>query len=78
MTRLLLSIFCSAFMGTFSLTTLAADSTSADQNIRAQVDAKRERISGVDKIVPTSSQGPSAVLDLPVDTGDAPAQVHKP
>ena len=78
MTRLLLSIFCSVLFGTHSLTTLAADSSLANQDIRAQVDAKRERISGVDKLAPAPTHGPSAVLDVPVDTGDAPAQEHKP
>lgn len=78
MTRPLLSIFCALLLGAYSLSTLAADSGSGEQDTRVQVDAKRDQISGVDKVATASGQGPSAVLDAPIDTGDAPAQEQQP
>ena len=78
MTRLTLSFFCALFMGAYGVTALAADTHSAEQDTRVQVEAKRDRISGVDKVAAPAVKDSSAMLDAPVDTGDAPAQVQKP
>jgi hypothetical protein len=77
MTRLTLSFFCALSIGAYSVCALA-DTSSAGQDTRAQVEAKRDQISGIDKVVAPSAKGSSALLDAPVDTGDAPAQVQKP
>lgn len=83
MNRPMLSFFCALLMGAYSVSALAADSRSADatpygQEARAQVDAKRDQISGAAQIAAPAKKGPSAMLDAPVDTDDAPAQVQKP
>ncbi|MEQ7918715.1 hypothetical protein ABQX22_05935 [Xanthomonas sp. WHRI 1810A] len=80
MTRLTLSFFCALSIGAYSVCALAAGTSSAGQDTRAQVEAKRDQISGVDKVTtPTAkANASSALLDAPVDTGDAPAQVQKP
>ncbi|WP_081026948.1 hypothetical protein, partial [Pseudomonas syringae group genomosp. 3] len=67
-----------------SALTFAADSTSStnttgsDQQIRTQVEAKRDQLSGADKINPARQQSSSSLLDAPVDTNDAPAQAQRP
>jgi hypothetical protein len=39
---------------------------------------QRDQLSGVDKFAVPTTQTSSAVLDAPVDTGDAPVLVQKP
>lgn len=82
MTRTLLSVFSAALLCAQSMSALAADSTptanTADQQVRVQVEAKRDQLSGADKISPTTQKSSSTLLDTPVDTDDAPAQAQRP
>ncbi len=83
MTRPLLSFFCALLIGAGSFSAIAAESASADksraeQEVRAQVDKQRDLLSGADQVVNAATNTSSAVLELPVDTDDAPAQVQKP
>lgn len=83
MTRPLLSFFCALLVGTGSLSAVAAESgtaneSRAEQEVRAQVDKQRDQLSGADQVMKTATHTSSAVLELPVDTDDAPAQVQKP
>ncbi|RMV77803.1 hypothetical protein ALP05_05745 [Pseudomonas caricapapayae] len=43
-----------------------------------QVEAKRDQLSGADKISPARQQSSSSLLDAPVDTDDAPVQAQRP
>ncbi|MHC8306340.1 hypothetical protein [Pseudomonas sp. PB3P13] len=67
-----------------SLPAMAADSPSsgysinAEHQLREQVEAKRDRLSGADQITPTAQTGSAEVLDAPVATDDAPTQVQQP
>jgi len=66
------------------LPALAADSTSAvnaatsSQQVRQEIEAKRDQLSGAAKLGTSAQKGASSLLDTPVDTGDAPAQVNRP
>ncbi|WP_175473225.1 MULTISPECIES: hypothetical protein [Pseudomonas syringae group] len=78
----MLSVFSAVLVCAQSVSALAADSTStagaANQQIRVQVEAKRDQLSGADKISPTAQKSSSTLLDTPVDTDDAPAQAQRP
>ncbi|MDC3735626.1 hypothetical protein KDL27_07535 [Pseudomonas syringae pv. syringae] len=81
----MLSVFSAVLLCAQSALTFAADSTSStpatgsDQQIRTQVEAKRDQLSGADKINPAQQQSSSSLLvDAPVDTDDAPAQAQRP
>ncbi|WP_179149212.1 hypothetical protein [Pseudomonas syringae] len=78
----MLSVFSAALLCAQSMSALAADSTptanTADQQVRVQVEAKRDQLSGADKISPTTQKSSSTLLDTPVDTDDAPAQAQRP
>ncbi|EPN50649.1 hypothetical protein [Pseudomonas syringae] len=78
----MLSVFSAVLLCAQSVAALAADSTSnataANQQIRVQVEAKRDQLSGADKISPTTQKSSSTLLDTPVDTDDAPAQAQRP
>ncbi|RMT36813.1 hypothetical protein ALP50_200187 [Pseudomonas syringae pv. spinaceae] len=86
MNRSMLSVFSAVLVCAQSVSALAADSTStagaaaaaASQQIRVQVEAKRDQLSGADKISPTAQKSSSTLLDTPVDTDDAPAQAQRP
>ncbi len=82
MTRCMLSVFSAVLLCAQSVSALAADSTSTatttDQQIRVQVEAKRDQLSGADKISPTGQKSSSTLLDAPVVTDDAPAQAQRP
>lgn len=84
MNRSMLSVFSAVLLCAQSALTFAADSTSStpatgsDQQIRTQVEAKRDQLSGADKISPAQQQSSSSLLDAPVDTDDAPAQAQRP
>ncbi|RMR84708.1 hypothetical protein ALP78_100618 [Pseudomonas coronafaciens pv. striafaciens] len=84
MNRSMLSVFSAVLLCAQSALTFAADSTSStpatgsDQQIRTQVEAKRDQLSGADKIKPAQQQSSSSMLDAPVDTDDAPAQAQRP
>ncbi|WP_024680446.1 MULTISPECIES: hypothetical protein [Pseudomonas syringae group] len=78
----MLSVFSAVLVCAQSVSALAADSTStataANQQIRVQVEAKRDQLSGADKISPMTQKSSSTLLDTPVDTDDAPAQAQRP
>ncbi|WP_044421197.1 hypothetical protein [Pseudomonas syringae group genomosp. 3] len=78
----MLSVFSAVLLCAQSVSALAADSTStataANQQIRVQVEAKRDQLSGADKISPMTQKSSSTLLDTPVDTDDAPAQAQRP
>ncbi|UZJ58090.1 hypothetical protein OKW98_15880 [Pseudomonas sp. KU26590] len=79
----MLSVFSVVLFGACSFAAVAADSTNtqtsnATEAVRAQVEKQRDQLSGVDKVAVKTTQTSSAVLDAPVDTGDAPALVQKP
>ncbi|POD78600.1 hypothetical protein BKM17_07405 [Pseudomonas syringae group genomosp. 3] len=78
----MLSVFSAVLLCAQSVAALAADSTSnataANQQIRVQVEAKRDQLSGADKISPTTQKSSATLLDAPVDTDDAPAQAQRP
>ncbi len=82
MNRSMLSVFSAVLLCAQSVSALAADSTStataANQQIRVQVEAKRDQLSGADKISPMTQKSSSTLLDTPVDTDDAPAQAQRP
>ncbi|RMV91260.1 hypothetical protein ALP01_05114 [Pseudomonas caricapapayae] len=84
MTRTMLSVFSAVLLCAHSVSTLAADSTStatttgSDQQSRVQVEARRDQLSGADKISPARQQSSSSLLDAPVDTDDAPVQAQRP
>ncbi|KOG06442.1 Uncharacterized protein AC518_1585 [Pseudomonas syringae pv. syringae] len=42
------------------------------------MEAKRDQLSGADKINPAQQQSSSSLLDAPVNTDDAPAQAQRP
>ncbi len=80
MTRSMLPVFGAVLLCAQSLSAFAADSTStvtkgtSDAQVRVQVEAKRDRISGADKVTTPAQKGASTLLDEPVNTDDAPRQ----
>ncbi|MFK3815782.1 hypothetical protein ACI2KG_04130 [Pseudomonas sp. NPDC089407] len=80
MNRLLLSLACSALLAThinaFADTSTASQQATT-QSAREQLDAQRERITGVDRVGQEVAAS-NAMLDAPVDTSDAPTQVSQP
>jgi hypothetical protein len=85
MTRPVWFFFTAAMLCAQSLTAHAADSTtsttstpSEQQQVREQMEAKRDQLSGAARINAPAKTGAAMVLDAPVETEDAPAQVQKP
>jgi hypothetical protein len=82
MNRRLLPVFGAALLGACVLPVLAdATATSTPVNdgaTRVQVEQKRDHASGADTLSTPKKTGPAAVLDAPVVTDDAPAQVQAP
>jgi hypothetical protein len=78
------SVFSAVLLCAHSLSALAADSASATntatstEQVRVQVEAKRDQLTGVANVSSSASKGPSTVLDAPVVTDDAPAQAQRP
>ncbi|WP_122461052.1 hypothetical protein [Pseudomonas viridiflava] len=76
----MLPVFGAVLLCAQSLSAFAADSTStatkgtSDAQVRVQVEAERDRISGADKVTTPVQKGASTLLDEPVDTDDAPRQ----
>ncbi|XYQ92786.1 hypothetical protein ACTABX_14370 [Pseudomonas syringae] len=76
----MLPVFGAVLLCAQSLSAFAADSTStatkgtSDAQVRVQVEAKRDRISGADKVTIPVQKGASTLLDEPVNTDDAPRQ----
>lgn len=80
MNRLLLSFACTALLATHlsaSADMLDATSQTSATDARTQLDAQRERLTGVDKVAKSAADA-NMLLDMPVDTSDAPAQVEQP
>lgn len=84
MNRLLLPIMGTLFLCAQSFSALAAPSTSAAsatssmQQVREQIEAKRDQISGAAQLSKSTDKGTDSVLDTPVVTDDAPAQEQQP
>ena len=82
MTRSMLPVFGAVLLCAQSLSAFAADSTStatkgtSDAQVRVQVEAKRDRISGADKVTTPVQTGASTLLDEPVDINDTPPLEH--
>ncbi|MBI6856153.1 hypothetical protein AAIM60_07885 [Pseudomonas lijiangensis] len=79
----MLSVVSVLLLGASSISPVWADSKAVDthhseQAVREQVDKQRDQLSGANKIATPAEKGPSALLQAPVDTEDAPAQVQKP
>lgn len=82
MNRLMLPVMGTLLLCAQSFSALAADSTSTTtgqttEQLREQIEAKRDQLSGVAKLSPASKTAAS-VADAPVVTDDAPAQVQQP
>ncbi|QKZ04958.1 MULTISPECIES: hypothetical protein [Pseudomonas] len=78
MKQLILPVMGTVLLCAQSFVACAADSTSAAstssmQEVRQQIEAKRDQISGVDR-VQTATQTATSVDDAPIVTDDAPAQ----
>ncbi|RMO07177.1 hypothetical protein ALQ47_02773 [Pseudomonas cichorii] len=83
MTRPMLSVFSALLLGASSFCVVAADSratdnTHSEQEVRAQVDKQRDQLSGAYKLAAPVEKGSAALLEAPIETEDAPAQVQKP
>lgn len=84
MNRLLLPIMGTLFLCAQSFSVLAAQSTSSAsatssmQQVREQIEAKRDQISGAAQLSKSTDKGTDSVLDTPVVTDDAPAQEQQP
>jgi hypothetical protein len=80
----MLPVVGAIFLCAQSFSVFAADSTSASASatsastLREQVEAQRDQLSGVSQISQTTQKSSSALLDAPVATDDAPAQVQQP
>jgi hypothetical protein len=80
----MLPVLGAVFLCAQSLSAFAADSTSSantnnsTQQIREQVEAKRDQISGAATLSAPVQTGASTLLDAPVETDDAPAQAQRP
>lgn len=81
MTRPMLSVFSAMVLCASTFTVMAADSDSAqassDQQTRIQIDAKREQITGADKVELPAAKTSSVLLDAPMATDDAPDQTQE-
>ncbi|MBX8518872.1 hypothetical protein K5D37_04200 [Pseudomonas cichorii] len=79
----MLSVVSVLLLGASSISPVWADSKAVDthhseQAVREQVDKQRDQLSGANKIATPAEKGSAALLEVPVDTEDAPAQVQKP
>lgn len=55
-----------------------ASSASAEQQVRDKLEAQRAQLSGAASLAKSASQGATTVIDTPVQSDDAPAQVQQP
>ncbi|MCQ2994107.1 hypothetical protein NLO88_02670 [Pseudomonas syringae] len=79
----MLSVFSAVLLCAHSLSALAdsgsaTNTATSTEQIRVQVEAKRDQLTGVANVSTATEKGPSAVLDAPVVTDDAPAQAQRP
>lgn len=82
MNNLLRSFACAALVAA-TLPSMADTETSTEQqpslqDLRAQLEAKRDRLTGADQIVQSEAAEASGFFDAPVDTSDAPEQAVNP
>lgn len=77
MARRLLPLITSFLVCLTAISATAAEeqkpSSSASASLRAEVDHKREHITGADAVARKATNSAQPVLDSPVDTSDAPA-----
>ena len=83
MTRPMLSVISAILLGACSFSALSADyksaaETNSGQDARAQVDEKRDKLSGADQVEKPVEQDSSKFFEAPVETSDAPVQEQKP
>ena len=81
MNRTTLSFFSVLLLCAPSCYALAEDSTAratSEQQIRQQVDTQRAELTGAATLAPPPKTGASQMLDLPVETDDAPTQAQRP
>lgn len=81
MTRPSLYVLSAALLCASTSYALAADSTSnatSEQQVRAQVEAQRDQLTGAARLGTSAQAGASTLLDTPVDTDDAPSQAQRP
>ena len=84
MNRLLLPVMGTLFLCAQSFAALAVESTSSAptsssmQQVREQIEAKRDQISGATQLSKSTDKGTGSVLETPVVTDDAPAQEQRP
>ena len=83
MNKLMLPVMGTLLLCAQSFAVLAATSTTASadansgQQLREEMEAKRDQISGVANLSKTTVTGPAATQDNAVDTDDAPSQVQQ-
>ncbi|MCD5984905.1 MULTISPECIES: hypothetical protein [Pseudomonas] len=82
MARRLLPLAATVLMCLINLPASAADnqnpSPATSNALRAQVDAKRQHLTGADAVPQEQPTGEQALLDAPIDTADAPVVDAKP
>ncbi len=82
MNRLLLAVACVTL---FSSAVIPVHADSSDSKLapatelqRVQIEKKRDEISGADRVAEPVVEGASELLDVPVETSDAPEQSQQP
>ncbi|MEE4617049.1 hypothetical protein V2K05_16235 [Pseudomonas alliivorans] len=81
MARRLLPVAAAVMTCLINFPASAADpqnlSPATSNALRAQVDAKRQQLTGADAVTLKKPTGEQALLDVPVDTADAPVMDEK-
>jgi hypothetical protein len=83
MNKLLLPVTGMLIASAFSISINAADSDTgsqsySEQEARVQLERKRDEISGADKVARPVEKTQTAIVDIPVNTDDAPSQEARP
>ncbi|WP_256737503.1 hypothetical protein [Pseudomonas sp. dw_358] len=84
MIRPLLPVLGALFLCAQPFAAFAADSPATattsvtPAQLRQQIEAKRDQLSGVASVATTTATGAATVLDTPVQTDDTPTQVQQP
>ena len=84
MLRIMSPVMGAVLLCAQSLPVMAADYSSspnggnADQQLREQIEAKRDQLTGAANLAPATQNSVATMLDAPVETADAPAQVQQP
>ncbi len=79
MARSLLPLAATLLLSLTVLSASAADAhhPSASTDVRVEVDAQREHLTGANAVKAQGTEGAQTVLDAPVDTADAPSGNEK-